>query len=195
VLQHGTARKHLKKRVAYEPVKIANRKVRHCIRCLRKLVLCAVLAGCNGWSEVRAAGDDRAPGLQGVATQFKESDGWTVAQPQDATLRGKWWEIYNEPDLNALEDQLNIDNQNIREAFEKLHGSAGAGARGASAVFSHGERGAWVYAGAELLGLGSGADRTSEGGKVADIFSCLGGSFVGARSVGKDSQHRSCEPI
>jgi hypothetical protein len=33
---------------------------------------------------------------------------------QDAALRGKWWEIYNDPELNALEDQLNIDNQNIR---------------------------------------------------------------------------------
>jgi NodT family efflux transporter outer membrane factor (OMF) lipoprotein len=52
--------------------------------------------------------------------QFKESGGWTVAQPQDAVLRGKWWEIYGEPDLNALEDQLNIDNQNIREAFENF---------------------------------------------------------------------------
>ena len=33
-------------------------------------------------------------------------------------LRGKWWEIYNEPDLNALEDRLNIDNQTIKEYFE-----------------------------------------------------------------------------
>ena len=47
-------------------------------------------------------------------TQFKETEGWKVAQPQDATLRGKWWEIYNEPELNALEEQLNINNQNIR---------------------------------------------------------------------------------
>ena len=58
-------------------------------------------------------------------TQVKETGDnppgeWTVAQPQDATLRGKWWEIYNEPDLNALEEQLNVDNQNIREAFENF---------------------------------------------------------------------------
>ena len=39
-----------------------------------------------------------------LPTQFKEADEWTVAQPQDAALRGKWWEIYNEPELNALED-------------------------------------------------------------------------------------------
>ncbi len=43
---------------------------------------------------------------------------WVPAQPSDAMLRGKWWEIYNEPDLNALEDRLNIDNQTIKEYFE-----------------------------------------------------------------------------
>ena len=50
--------------------------------------------------------------------QFKETDGWKVAEPQDAALRGNWWEIFNEPELNALEEQLNINNQNIRQAFE-----------------------------------------------------------------------------
>jgi NodT family efflux transporter outer membrane factor (OMF) lipoprotein len=42
---------------------------------------------------------------------------WQPADPQDAMLRGKWWEIYNEPELNALEEQLNIDNQTIKEYF------------------------------------------------------------------------------
>jgi NodT family efflux transporter outer membrane factor (OMF) lipoprotein len=50
-------------------------------------------------------------------TQVPGSDAWKVAQPQDAMLRGKWWEIYNDPDLNALEDKLNIDNQNIKVYF------------------------------------------------------------------------------
>jgi NodT family efflux transporter outer membrane factor (OMF) lipoprotein len=53
-------------------------------------------------------------------TQFQETDGWKVAQPQDAMLHGKWWEIYNDPELNALEEKLNIDNQNIREFFENF---------------------------------------------------------------------------
>src|ERR1700751_5705495 len=51
-------------------------------------------------------------------TQFADSDGWKVAQPQDAMLRGKWWEIFHEPELNALEEQLNINNQNIKQFFE-----------------------------------------------------------------------------
>jgi NodT family efflux transporter outer membrane factor (OMF) lipoprotein len=53
-------------------------------------------------------------------TQFKNGEGWTVAQPSDAMLRGKWWEIFNDPELNALEEQLNINNQNIKESFENF---------------------------------------------------------------------------
>jgi NodT family efflux transporter outer membrane factor (OMF) lipoprotein len=53
-------------------------------------------------------------------TQFKEDGGWTVAQPADAKLRGKWWEIFNDAELNALEDQLEIDNQNIKQSFENF---------------------------------------------------------------------------
>jgi len=51
-------------------------------------------------------------------TQFNETEGWTVAQPADAQLRGKWWEMFNDPELNALEEQLDINNQNIKHYFE-----------------------------------------------------------------------------
>src|SRR6202451_4269687 len=53
-------------------------------------------------------------------SQFKETEGWTVAQPADAKLRGKWWEIFNDPELNALEEQLDINNQNIKQFFENF---------------------------------------------------------------------------
>ncbi len=52
--------------------------------------------------------------------QFKEKDGWQVARPNDAVLRGKWWEIFKDPELNSLEEQLNINNQNIKQAFENF---------------------------------------------------------------------------
>jgi len=45
---------------------------------------------------------------------------WQPAQPQDAVLKGKWWEIFNEPELNALEDQLDINNQNIAQYFQNF---------------------------------------------------------------------------
>jgi NodT family efflux transporter outer membrane factor (OMF) lipoprotein len=61
-----------------------------------------------------------APAYKESPTQFKETEGWTVAQPADAKLRGKWWEIFNDPELNALEEQLDINNQNIKQFFENF---------------------------------------------------------------------------
>ena len=83
-------------------------------------LLCTVLAGCNVGPKYIPPTMTAPPAFKESPTQFKETDGWTVAQPQDGTLRGKWWEIYNDPELNALEEQLNIDNQNIREYFENF---------------------------------------------------------------------------
>jgi NodT family efflux transporter outer membrane factor (OMF) lipoprotein len=48
---------------------------------------------------------------------FKETDGWKEAQPQDNVIHDKWWEVFNDPALNALEDQVNVSNQNIAAAF------------------------------------------------------------------------------
>src|SRR5580692_6592095 len=61
-----------------------------------------------------------APDYKESPTQFKENEGWTVAQPSDSKLRGKWWEIFNDPELNALEEQLDINNQNIKQFFENF---------------------------------------------------------------------------
>src|SRR6202789_2651995 len=88
-----------------------------------------LLSGCNvGPKYVKPAAPATAP-------EFKESapaaytnpreettpEGtWRPAQPQDAALKGKWWEVFNEPELNALEDQLNINNQNIAVSFQNF---------------------------------------------------------------------------
>ena len=45
---------------------------------------------------------------------FKEFGGtWEPAKPSDDAIRGKWWEIYHDPQLNALEEKVDINNQNI----------------------------------------------------------------------------------
>jgi NodT family efflux transporter outer membrane factor (OMF) lipoprotein len=61
-----------------------------------------------------------APAYKESPTQFQDNGPWTVAQPADAMLRGKWWEIFNDSELNALEEQLNINNQNIKQYFENF---------------------------------------------------------------------------
>jgi NodT family efflux transporter outer membrane factor (OMF) lipoprotein len=47
---------------------------------------------------------------------FKESDGWKPAQPGDQTLRGNWWEIFGDAQLNTLEGDLSVSNQNLKVA-------------------------------------------------------------------------------
>jgi NodT family efflux transporter outer membrane factor (OMF) lipoprotein len=44
---------------------------------------------------------------------YKEVDGWKMAQPKDDLSRGAWWEIFGDPQLNALEEQVDISNQNL----------------------------------------------------------------------------------
>jgi NodT family efflux transporter outer membrane factor (OMF) lipoprotein len=83
-------------------------------------LLCAMLAGCNVGPKYNPPVATAPPVYKESPDQFKETDGWKVAQPQDATLRGKWWEIYNDPELNDLEEQLNVNNQNIKQSFENF---------------------------------------------------------------------------
>jgi NodT family efflux transporter outer membrane factor (OMF) lipoprotein len=52
-----------------------------------------------------------------VPTDYKETpQNWKLAQPSDQTLKGKWWEIYQDPQLNALEEKINISNQSLKAA-------------------------------------------------------------------------------
>jgi NodT family efflux transporter outer membrane factor (OMF) lipoprotein len=44
---------------------------------------------------------------------FREVEGWKQAAPADGVLKGKWWELYKDPTLNALEEQVSISNQNV----------------------------------------------------------------------------------
>jgi NodT family efflux transporter outer membrane factor (OMF) lipoprotein len=61
-----------------------------------------------------------APNYKESTVNFQTTEGWKVSNPQEAMLRGQWWKVFNDPDLNGLEDQLNINNQNIKEYFENL---------------------------------------------------------------------------
>jgi NodT family efflux transporter outer membrane factor (OMF) lipoprotein len=53
-----------------------------------------------------------------VPERFKET--WRPASPRDAMLRGPWWKVFGEPELDALEAELEAGNQNIRQAYENF---------------------------------------------------------------------------
>jgi NodT family efflux transporter outer membrane factor (OMF) lipoprotein len=47
---------------------------------------------------------------------FHEANGWKTAQPSDAAIRGKWWELFGDPQLNAIEEQIDPANQSLKVA-------------------------------------------------------------------------------
>jgi NodT family efflux transporter outer membrane factor (OMF) lipoprotein len=51
-----------------------------------------------------------------VPTAYKELANWKQAQPNDQNLGGNWWEMFQDPQLNALEAEVNISNQNLKAA-------------------------------------------------------------------------------
>ncbi len=48
------------------------------------------------------------------------SDSWRTAQPKDGTTRGKWWEAFNDPQLNELEEKATSSNQEIAAAVDNF---------------------------------------------------------------------------
>lgn len=71
-----------------------------------------------------------------VPAAFKEQPvpgEWKQAEPKDAASRGKWWEVFGDPLLNDLEEQVSVSNQTLAQAEAQYRG-ARAAARGARAA-------------------------------------------------------------
>jgi NodT family efflux transporter outer membrane factor (OMF) lipoprotein len=75
-------------------------------------VLCLavfLLGGCTvGPKYVRPSTD--------VPADYKENKDWKVAQPSAEAIKGNWWEIYQDPQLNTLEEKIDVSNQNLKAA-------------------------------------------------------------------------------
>jgi NodT family efflux transporter outer membrane factor (OMF) lipoprotein len=60
----------------------------------------------------------RRPTAQAPAA-FRElagNDQWKMATPSDGLLKGKWWEVFGDPQLNRLEELVSVNNQNLKQA-------------------------------------------------------------------------------
>ena len=77
------------------------------------LTLLALLSGC-------AVGPDYHRPAVDTPVAYKEAQGWKQAKPRDEAARGKWWEIYGDPELNALVEQVQVSNQNVRLAAAQV---------------------------------------------------------------------------
>jgi NodT family efflux transporter outer membrane factor (OMF) lipoprotein len=78
------------------------------------LLLVLALAGCTVGPNYKRPTAAAPPAYkEQPPADFKEAQGWKPGQPADDRLKGKWWEIYKDPDLNALEEMVSINNQNV----------------------------------------------------------------------------------
>jgi NodT family efflux transporter outer membrane factor (OMF) lipoprotein len=57
---------------------------------------------------------------------YKETGDWKPAQPNDQNLGGMWWTIFQDPQLDALELQVNVSNQNLKAAEAQYRQSRAA---------------------------------------------------------------------
>jgi NodT family efflux transporter outer membrane factor (OMF) lipoprotein len=80
------------------------------------LIRLAAMAGVLAWFAGCSVGPDYVRPPAETPASYKENARWKVAQPRDELPRGAWWEIYHDPQLNALEAQVNITNQNVAAA-------------------------------------------------------------------------------
>jgi outer membrane protein, multidrug efflux system len=77
------------------------------------IVAIGVLAGC-------AVGPNyHRPPVQ-APSAYKTEGPWRVAAPKDSIPKGAWWEIYNDAELNAYEQQLLQANQSLAAARDRL---------------------------------------------------------------------------
>lgn len=82
------------------------------------LCVALLLQGCVVGPKYNRPSVDTPGTFKEVTTDdLQKMDGWKVAQPQDSALHGNWWEIFGDPQLNALEEQVSISNQNVAAAF------------------------------------------------------------------------------
>lgn len=82
------------------------------LRGWRGLVACVLPAGLSACE----VGPDYMRPTAPTEMQFKENQGWTPATPRQAAGWESWWDIYDDPVLDALEKQVDINNQNLKEA-------------------------------------------------------------------------------
>jgi len=92
------------------------------------LAFLVLFAGC-------AVGPDYVRPDAAVPGAFKEAGEWKVAQPRDDASRGKWWEVFGDPQLNALIEQVEISNQNVLAAEAQFRQARALIAASRSALF------------------------------------------------------------
>jgi NodT family efflux transporter outer membrane factor (OMF) lipoprotein len=103
---------------------------------------------------------------------YKQSGDWLVAQPKDDVPKGKWWEIYDDPVLNGLEEQVQVSNQSLIAAEARYRQAQAATRAARSALFpTLGATGSATRSGRGSGGTGN--NNTNGGGGSGTTYSVL----------------------
>ncbi len=98
-------------------------------RRLAALVALTLIAGCKvGPDYVKPDAPETAAYKEPPPDAFAGAGNWKRAQPSDRSLRAKWWEVFGDPQLNDLEEQVTAANQNLKAAeavFEQARAMIG----------------------------------------------------------------------
>ncbi|AON53868.1 efflux transporter outer membrane subunit [Herbaspirillum seropedicae] len=128
---------------------------------LAMLVASLALAACSVGPDYVRPQMDTGPAI------FKEGQNWKPAQPRDLVADGKWWEMFGDPQLNALVAQVDISNQNLALAEANFR-SAVALVQSSRSAYS------------PTLSASAGASRGSSGSAGASSSNAASGSSAGS---------------
>jgi NodT family efflux transporter outer membrane factor (OMF) lipoprotein len=111
-------------------------KSKSCTRGVAVVVLISLLWACNPAPKyAKPPAPAPAAFKETLPPGYKEGAGWKVAEPGDDKIRAKWWELYNDPQLNALEEQVSVSNQTIAAAEANFRAARALVVSGRAALF------------------------------------------------------------
>ena len=92
--------------------------------CAGMTILLGALAGCTVGPNYHQPSAPTAPAFKEDAAVTPPPNppnggGWKQAAPGDDKIRGKWWEMYGDPQLNKLEDTIVVSNQTLKAEYEQ----------------------------------------------------------------------------
>jgi NodT family efflux transporter outer membrane factor (OMF) lipoprotein len=80
-------------------------------------LLLVFVSACSVGPKYKAPAMPAPPAWKEADSQtYKEAGNWKPAQPADTKIRGKWWEMFSDGDLNRLEEQIDGSNQDLKVA-------------------------------------------------------------------------------
>jgi len=100
---------------------------------------------------------------------FKEAEaaGWKQSQPGDAYSKGRWWELYNDAALNALEEQVSVSNQNVLQAEAQYRQAKAAVSVARAALFPTVTTAPAITAGGSGSGAAAGSSSGASGARTS----------------------------